>query len=216
MKREKSDFSMQRVKTLFKLDLKSRFGSVNKIGVKDRILQIGNYLFFVVVYAALILGIVYLSKLFINRAHLTIEFLTLATMISMILAAAVSTGTIIKNLYMNGDNELLLRFPVSGQEILLSKSIYCFLHNLVVCIAILFPFYITFGVVTKAPVGDYFSYVAVIFFSSLLPYFVANVIAVPVMKVMNLVKNQFLLVLILTIAAVCGIFILYLSAIIII
>ena len=212
MKREKSDFSMQRVKTLFKLDLKSRFGSVNKIGVKDRILQIGNYLFFVVVYAALILGIVYLSKLFINRAHLTIEFLTLATMISMILAAAVSTGTIIKNLYMNGDNELLLRFPVSGQEILLSKSIYCFLHNLVVCIAILFPFYITFGVVTKAPVGDYFSYIAVIFFSSLLPYFVANVIAVPVMKVMNLVKNQFLLVLILTIAAVCGIFILYLSA----
>lgn len=203
---------MQRVRTLFRLDLKSRFGSVNRIGVKNRVLQVSNYLFFAVVYAALIFGIVYLSKLFINKAHLTIEFLTLATMGSMILAAVVSTGTIIKNLYMNGDNELLLRFPVSGREILLSKSIYCFLHNLVVCIAILFPFFITFGVVTKAPVGDYFSYIAVIFFSSLLPYFVANVIAVPVMKVMNLVKNQFLLILILTIAAVCGIFILYLSA----
>ena len=212
MKQTKGDFSMQRVKTLFRLDLKSRFGSVNRIGVKNRILQVGNYLFFAVVYAALIFGIVYLSKLFINKAHLTIEFLTLATMGSMILAAVVSTGTIIKNLYMNGDNELLLRFPVSGQEILASKWVYCFLHNLVVNVAILLPFYITFGVVTKAPVGDYFSYIAVILFSSLLPFFVANVIAVPVMKVMNLVKNQFLLILILTIAAVCGIFILYMSA----
>ena len=212
MEKMKGDFSMQRVRTLFRLDLKSRFGSVNKIGVKNRILQVSNYLFFVVVYAALIFGIVYLSKLFINKAHLTIEFLTLVTMGSMILAAVVSTGTIIKNLYMNGDNELLLRFPVSGQEILLSKSIYCFLHNLVVCVAILLPFYITFGVVTNAPVGDYFSYIIVILFSSLLPYFVANIIAVPVMKVMNLVKNQFLLILILTIAAVCGIFILYMSA----
>jgi len=212
MEKAKRDFSMQSVRTLFKLDLKSRFGSVNKMGVKNRILQVGNYLFFIVVYAALILGIVYLSKLFINKAHLTIEFLTLATMGSMVLATVVSTGTIIKNLYMNGDNELLLRFPVSGQEILVSKWIYCFLHNLVVNVAILLPFYITFGVTTQAAAGDYFAYIAVILFSSLLPFFVANVIAVPVMKVMNLVKNQFLLILILTIAAVCGIFVLYLSA----
>ena len=207
----KSDFSMQSVKTLFKLDLKSRFGTVQKIGAKNRILQVANYLFFLVVYAVLILGIVYLSKLFIGKAGLTIEFLTFAALGTMVLATVISTGTVIKNLYMNGDNELLLRFPVSGKEILVSKSIYCFLHNLVVCFAIMFPFYITFGVETKAVVGDYFAYIAVTLFSSLLPYFVANVIAVPVMKVMNYVKNQFLLVLILTIAAVCGLFVLYMN-----
>ncbi len=208
----KSNFSMQSVKTLFKLDLKSRFGTVHKIGAKNRVLQVANYLFFAVVYAVLILGIVYMSRLFINKAGLTIEFLTLVTMATMIIATAVSTGTVIKNLYMNGDNELLLRFPVSGTEILVSKSIYCFLHNLVVCFALMFPFYITFGVETKAVVGDYFSYIAVILFSSLLPFFVANVIAVPVMKIMNLVKNQFLLILILTILAVCGVFVLYMIA----
>lgn len=209
---KKSDFSMQSVRTLFRLDVKSRFGTTHKIGVKNRILQIANYLFFAVVYAVLILGIVYLSKMFIGKAGLTIEFLTLVTMATMILATVISTGTVIKNLYMNGDNELLLRFPVSGTEIFVSKSIYCFLHNLIVCFALMLPFYITFGVETKAVVGDYFSYIAVILFSSLLPYFVANVIAVPVMKVMNYVKNQFLLVLILTIIAVCGLFVLYMSA----
>ena len=208
----KSDFSMQSVKTLFKLDLKSRFGTTQKIGVKNGVMQVSNYIFFAVVYAVLILGIVYLSRIFINKAKLEISFLTLATMLTMLLATAVSTGTVIKNLYMNGDNELLLRFPVSGTEILVSKSVYCFLHNLVVCFATMLPFYITFGVETNAPVGDYFSYIAVILFSSLLPYFVANIIAVPVMKVLNYVKNQFLLVLILTIAAVCGVFVLYMSA----
>ncbi|MBR4800877.1 MAG: hypothetical protein IK048_04345 [Clostridia bacterium] len=208
----KSDFSFQSVKTLFKLDLKSRFGTTQKIGVKNRLMQVSNYLFFAVVYAVLILGIVYLSKIFINKANLEIGFLTLSTMVTMLLATAISTGTVIKNLYMNGDNELLLRFPVSGTEVLVSKSIYCYIHNLVVCFATMLPFYITFGVETHAPVGDYFSYIAVILFSSLLPYFVANIIAVPVMKVMNYVKNQFLLVLIFTIAAVCGAFVLYMSA----
>ena len=85
---KKSDFSMQSVRTLFRLDVKSRFGTTHKIGVKNRILQIANYLFFAVVYAVLILGIVYLSKMFIGKAGLTIEFLTLVTMATMILATA--------------------------------------------------------------------------------------------------------------------------------
>ena len=45
-----------------------------------------------------------------------------------------------------------------------------------------------------------------------LPYAIANILAIPVMMVMNLVKNQFLLVLILLIAAICGVFILYMTA----
>ena len=64
---------------------------------------------------------------------------------------------IIKNLYLNGDNEMLLRFPVNGAEILLSKSIYCFLHNIIVCVAIMFPFYFVFGAITNAGVGDFFA-----------------------------------------------------------
>lgn len=105
---------------------------------------------------------------------------------------------------------MLLRFPVSGKEILVAKSIYCYLHNLVTCLLTMLPFYISFGVVTHASVGDYFAYIGIVLLSTFLPFFIANIIAVPVMKVMNLVKNQFLLVLIFTIIVVCAVFVFYL------
>lgn len=208
----KGEFSLQSVKTLFKLDLLSRFGSTHKRGVKYRILQYSNYLFFVAIYALLIYGIYYLTRMFVRDGGLKIEFLTIATTITMVIATAISTGTVIKNLYQNGDNEMLLRFPVSGKEILVAKTIYCYLHNLIVCALLMLPFFISFGAVTNARVGDYFAYFAVTLLATFLPFFIANIIAVPVMKLMNLVKNQFLLVLILTILAICGIFVFYLTS----
>jgi len=208
----KGEFSMQSVRTLFKLDLLSRFGSTHKRGVKYRILQYSNYLFFVAIYALLIYGIYMLTKMFVTEGGLTTEFLTIDATITLVLATAISTGTVIKNLYQNGDNEMLLRFPVSGKEILVAKTIYCYLHNLIVCFLLMLPFYISFGAVAGARVGDYFAYFGVTLLSTFLPFFIANIIAVPVMKLMNVVKNQFLLVLIITIAVICGIFAFYLTS----
>ncbi len=205
----KGEFSMQSVRTLFRLDLKSRFGSTQKIGFGKRLLQCGNYLFFLAVYALIVVGIYFLCNIIVVKSGLRIEFLTLVSTLTILLATVIATGTVVKNLYQNGDNELLLRFPVSGKEILVAKSIYCFAHNFVVCVLLMLPFYITFGVITNARVGDYFAYLAIIIVSSLLPYFIANIIAVPVMKLMNVVKNQFILVLIFTIAMICGAFIFY-------
>lgn len=208
----KGEFSIQSVRTLFRLDLKSRFGSTQKIGAWKRILQCCNYLFFIAIYALLIVGIYYLSKIFVDRSGLRLEFLVIVATATILFATLVATGNIVKNLYQNGDNEMLLRFPVSGKEILAAKSIYCFLHNLAVCVFTMLPFYITFGVVTHAVVGDYFSYIAVVLLSSLLPFFLANIIAVPVMKIVNAVKNQFLLILIFAILVICAAFIFYLTA----
>ncbi len=204
------DVSFTSVRTLFRLDLKSRFGTTHKRGVKYRLSQAMNVIFFLAVYAVLLLGMYYLTNIFVERSHLRLEFLVIISMATILIASVVATGNVIKNLYQNGDNELLLRFPVSGKEILLSKSIYCFLHNLVVCTLMMLPLYVTFGAVTKAPVGDYFSYIGVVLLSSLVPFFIANIIAVPVMKLMNAVKNKFVLVLIITIILLCLAFIIYL------
>ena len=206
----KGEFSMQSVKTLFKLDLKSRYGISQGDGRLKKLAQAGNMLFFVLVYAVLVVGIYYLSNVFVTRSGLRIEFLVIIATFTIALATIIATSTVIKNLYQNGDNEMLLRFPVSGKEILVAKSAYCYLHNLVTCLLTMLPFYISFGVVTNAGVGDYFAYIGIVLLSTFLPFFIANIIAVPVMKVMNLVKNQFLLVLIFTIIVVCAVFVFYL------
>lgn len=201
---------MQSVRTLFRLDLKSRYGISPDEGKLKKFAQFGNMLFFVLVYAVLVVGIYYLSNVFVTRSGLRIEFLVIIATFTIALATIISTSTVIKNLYQNGDNEMLLRFPVSGKEILVAKSVYCYLHNLVTCLLTMLPFYISFGVVTHASVGDYFAYIGIVLLSTFLPFFIANIIAVPVMKVMNLVKNQFLLVLIFTIIVVCAVFVFYL------
>ena len=64
----KSDFSMQSVRTLFKLDLKSRYGISPDAGKLKKFAQFGNMLFFVLVYAVLVVGIYYS----VSYTHLTL------------------------------------------------------------------------------------------------------------------------------------------------
>ena len=54
----KGEFSMQSVRTLFRLDLKSRYGTTNtdKNAWKQTLGHIGNAVFFLLVYAVLIVG----------------------------------------------------------------------------------------------------------------------------------------------------------------
>ena len=200
------------IKTLLRLELRSRFGSRVETPVKTQIGRALNILFTLIVYAILVTGIYYLAEMFIVRSELRFEFLVFATIFTMGVATIVAIGNVVKNLYMSGDNELLLRFPVSGAEILIAKSIYCFLHNLVINAMRTLPFYVIFGVVTKAGAGYYFASIGVMLLSVLLPYFLANLVAIPVMMATNFVKNQFLLVLIILIGVLCAGFILYMTA----
>ena len=192
------------IKTLLRLELRSRFGSRVETPVKTQIGRALNILFTLIVYAILVTGIYYLAEMFIVRSELRFEFLVFATIFTMGVATIVAIGNVVKNLYMSGDNELLLRFPVSGAEILIAKSIYCFLHNLVINAMLTLPFYIIFGVVTKAGAGYYFASIGVMLLSVL--------VAIPVMMATNFVKNQFLLVLIILIGVLCAGFILYMTA----
>ena len=180
------------VRSLIRLEMRARFGSRTDMSPKAKAGKALSILFTLAIYAILVTGIYFLASMFISRSNMPFEFLVLAMTFTVCVTTLVSTGNVIKNLYMNGDNELLLRFPVSGKEILLSKSIYCFVHNVVINLLIVA--------------------LAVTVLAIPLPYAIANILAIPVMMVMNLVKNQFLLVLILLIAAICGVFILYMTA----
>ena len=204
--------SWQSVLTLFRLDLRSRKDNAHEMGKKDKAMKVMNFIFGLVLYGMLVTGIYFFSNMFVKRAGLRIEFLTIANLLTIGISTIVAVSTVVKNLYMNGDNELLLRFPVSGAEILIAKSIYCALHNLVVTVLITLPFHVVFGAITGANAGYYFASIAMVLFQTLFPFFVANLIAIPVMKIVNVIKNQFLLVLIMIIIAICACFVAYMTA----
>ena len=208
-----SNISWQSIKTLFRLDLRSRKDASHELKKKDKAMKVLNFIFGVVLYALLVVGIYFFTNMFVKRAGLSLEyFLSIANLLTIGVSTVVAISTVVKNLYMNGDNELLFRFPVSGTEILIAKSIYCALHNFLVTLLLTLPFHMIAGAISGASVGYYFGSIAMVIFQSILPFFIANLVAIPVMKVVNLIKNQFLLVLILVIMAICGCFVLYMTA----
>ena len=204
--------SMQSVKTLVRLEMRARFGSRVDTTPKDKAGKALGIIFTLAIYAILVTGIYFLAAMFVRRSDMPFEFLVVAMTFTVCVTTVVAIGNVVKNLYLSGDNELLLRFPVNGKEILLAKSIYCFIHNVVINLLIMIPVCAIYGAVSSAPVGFYFVAIAVMIVAIPLPYAIANLLAIPVMMLMNLVKNQFLLVLILLIAAICGVFILYMTA----
>lgn len=204
--------SMQSVRTLVRLEMRARFGSRVDTTPKDKAGKALGIIFTLAIYAILVTGIYFLAAMFVRRSDMPFEFLVVAMTFTVCVTTAVAIGNVVKNLYLSGDNELLLRFPVNGKEILLAKSIYCFIHNVVINLLIMIPVCAIYGAVSSAPVGFYFVAIAVMIVAIPLPYAIANLLAIPVMMLMNLVKNQFLLVLILLIAAICGVFILYMTA----
>ena len=204
--------SMQSVRTLVRLEMRARFGSRVDTTPKDKAGKALGIIFTLAIYAILVTGIYFLAAMFVRRSDMPFEFLVVAMTFTVCVTTVVAIGNVVKNLYLSGDNELLLRFPVNGKEILLAKSIYCFIHNVVINLLIMIPVCAIYGAVSSAPVGFYFVALAVMIVAIPLPYAIANLLAIPVMMLMNLVKNQFLLVLILLIAAICGVFILYMTA----
>ena len=210
---KQSNISWQSVETLFRLDLRSRKDATHELKKKDKAMKVMNFIFGLVLYAMLVAGIYFFTNMFVKRAGLSLgDFLSVTNFLTIGISTVIAISTVVKNLYMNGDNELLFRFPVSGTEILLAKSIYCALHNFAVTLLLTLPFHIVAGAIAGAEVGYYFGSIAMIIFQSFLPFFFANIVAIPVMKVVNIIKNQFLLVLIMIIIAICGCFVLYMNA----
>ncbi|MEG1791475.1 MAG: hypothetical protein RR033_02115 [Clostridia bacterium] len=209
MSNEIKNENLYTIKALLKLDLRSRFGFGSKIGAKNIGKWIANVIFTGAIYGIIVAGIYYLTKMFTGRPELRDSYIVLVTMASMILQLIICTATLVKALYYSTDNEMLMRFPVNGTQIFAAKSAYVLTNNFLIMSAMLLPFYICYGVLMKLGVGFYFWAGFVTIISSTLPFFIANIIAIPVMLFVNLIKNKFGIVLAIIIAVLIFSFTLY-------
>lgn len=151
-----------------------------------------NLIFDAVIYCVFLLAMYFVSKMILTGSvPMQYEFLVVATAASMLVQLFTSTGNLIKVLYYDVDNELLMRFPIDGMELFLAKATFVFLNNLIISFVFTLPFYVYYGVFTHAAAGHYVGSVAAALFISFIPFFIANLIAVPVMHLNNLIRNKF-------------------------
>lgn len=151
-----------------------------------------NLIFTAIIYAIVVAAIYFVSRMILQgKIPMKYEFLSVATMLSMIVQLVSCTNRLIKVLYHDSDNELLIRFPLESRELFLAKATFAFISNLILSLAFTLPFYVFYGVFSNANILFYFLAIFTCVVISFIPFFIANLIAVPVMYFNNLIYNKF-------------------------
>ncbi|MDR3185460.1 MAG: hypothetical protein LBU04_01420 [Christensenellaceae bacterium] len=194
---------MNSILTILKFDILSKIGMGRKITKQAIISLIINIFFSLVIYTVFITGLYFISAITLSGiVPIPYEYLVVTTGAAMIIETIVCTGILVKNLYYDGENELLLRFPVDGGQIFTAKAIFAFLSNFAIALFFVYPIYVIYGVMTNASIGHYFTSILMLPLITLLPFSIANLIALPVINLTNFIKNRFALILALMIILV--------------
>lgn len=187
---------MNNILTMLRHEFRGRLGIGKKTSAKHWGVFLLNSIVSVLMYSLFVFIIYFISSM-ILRGNIIMhyEFLVLCTALSMIIQLITSTGGLVKNLYYDGDNELLLRFPIDGLEIFISKSAFVLIKNILTSLLLTLPFYIFYAMILQKGVFFYVSSVLVSLYISIIPFCIANLIAIPTMHVVNSIKNKFGLIL---------------------
>lgn len=180
--------------------MKSRFGVGKGADKKEWGIFVLSSVFSLIIYAVYVVGAFFITNMFIlGRGAMPYEFLVLATSLSLFAQIFACTSSFIKTLYFDCDNALLLRFPVDGAQMFYSKSVIILIKTVFVSLLFTMPFYVFYGSTMEMGAGFYFFSLFICVIFSAVPYFIANLIAIPVMKIVNAARNKFFVILILLI-----------------
>lgn len=151
-----------------------------------------NLIFSAIIYAVMVCGIYFICKMILQGSiPMNYEYLALATFISMLVQFVSAAGQLVRVLYYDSDNELLIRFPLEGIELFLAKSVFVYINTLIISIVVTLPFYVFYGIFNNMNGWFYLHSVTTTLLISLIPFFLANLISVPVMHLNNLIRNKF-------------------------
>jgi len=200
------------VKALLKLEFKAKFGSFNLKEVKSIIKLSAVILFSLLIYIVYIYGArsFLLSFYIYDKQYI---FLVLFIGLVEIILFFAGVSSIVKSLFFSGDNEILLRFPVKGSEVFVSKILLVLIIETAVTFILMLPVLITYGVICREGVDFYLLIPVILLFSVMLPFLFANILAIPFMFVQSYLKDKYTLLLIIFIVFVSGGFAAYMASV---
>lgn len=200
--------SFAKVWKLLKLLLNNRFPSGRFKGIKSILTTIVKYI-------AIFGGITFVLWFIFNRIviYLNIGINTYLFSICLALIFVVSlissVSSILTNMFMSKDNEILISLPVSFKELFVSKLIYLYINELIFNILYVGPIFVCIGIIGRVSVYSFISY---LLFFPILPIAslgVGALISIPVMFVVRFLKDHNKTSIILSLLAIAGLFALY-------
>jgi ABC-2 type transport system permease protein len=203
---------MNSVKALLRLEFKAKFGSVNLKDIKGMLKLSAVLLFSLLIYAVYIYGA---RSFFLSFYIYDMQYIFLVLFISLIEIVLFFGGvsSMVKSLFFSGDNEILLRFPVKGSEVFVSKILLVLIIQSVTTLILMLPVFILYGVISREGAGFYLIMPVILIFSILLPFLFANILAIPFMFVKSFLKDKYTLLLFIFISFVAGGFAAYMASV---
>lgn len=190
------------IKTLLKLELKNRMSGNSSKGNSW-----WKAIFYIIFAAVAVYAIYAVGKLFFEmfaKANIAYEALVILYTVFFLFMTFIGTSSTIKVLYYKGDNEILMRYPVSGDEVFISKTLFLIITQVALTIIIIVPFLFAYGEVVYGKITNIYSLnidfykiiPASVFFLIVIPFLLSNILAIPIMHVTNRIRNKFALIII--------------------
>ncbi|HOB64373.1 MAG TPA: hypothetical protein PKH08_04410 [Clostridia bacterium] len=186
---------MKNIFTLLRLEFKNKFGDFSYKSGKSWAKLAGTLVFFVIILFIAYFGATTLFRMF-DKAGMAYEALVLLFTILFVYLIISGTSGTIKVLYYKGDNEILMRFPVTGAQIFVSKTLFLIINQFLSTIVVTLPFIFSYANVVAVPPGYYNMVAIVIVFLVLIPFFLSNILAIPMMHLTNRIRNKFVILII--------------------
>lgn len=201
---------MSNTVALIKLELKARYG-MRGVPRKKAILKYTfSTLLFGGIYVLLLFGIQSLISMF-HVYHMDYQFMLAYHAVFEVGMLAVSISSTVKSLYHSGDNELLLRFPVTGRSMYIAKAVTLAVGATIATLTLLMPAAVIFGVTANVGWRYYLLLPVYLAVSGAIPTIVANLLAIPAMEIGAKIKHFHLFNLVVSVILLGAFFAVYVT-----
>lgn len=183
--------SFRKIRKLLKLLINNKYAIGSTRGFKKALIN--------VLKSITIFGIVLLVLWFILsriKVFLMIDInpqiFAIVLLVILIISLMSSIASIINNLFISKDNEILLSLPISASELFISKLIYLYINELVFNILYIGPVLVTFGIMARTGATP-MNFLSFLLFFPIIPVAtlgIGGLLSVPIMFVVRFFKDH--------------------------
>lgn len=166
----------------------------------------------------LVLGLVYfLGRQVITYLQINMNqhFFGIVLVVAQAVSLIFGMTSVLKNLYMSKENELLIIFPASFNQLYLSKILILYISELIFNLIYIVPILMSFGAIALSAgyvgMGYFLGVVLLLPFLPILPLALAVIISIPVMYLIKFLKKRQTLSTIFILATVVLVFVMYMG-----
>ena len=160
----------------------------------------------VVVFAYLLFSFSRDYNVFSLIRYVPVSVVTVIFAVMFTLSTITCTFSLMQNLYFAKDNAILLTFPVTPNQVFLSKLIVFYIYELKKNITFLVPMFIGYGLITGFPILYYLWLLVAFVFISALSVSIGALLSIPFMVVAQFLKQRKYLQVVLFAGIMVGVF----------